>query len=242
MFKLFTSKEAKVEIKGVVFEGMNLEQARVALLGLMAQEHINHHQMGQLYNYVVDNKLPEKAGYEDAKAWFREHLVDLSQTTLTVYGAVAKSFSESVAQRFGVTCLSLLLTYKEAADLEVNHEEPGGTLIEVPQANGQVVNKAFSQCSVDELRRAIQRKRKPSSSKPLPPEVVARADQYREAVTGRFPKGVLVKVAVRNEKGRAVLDFKGIPVELVDTLIEALSAKVPLVSEAPSVEKVLPLA
>ncbi|HEX8703211.1 MAG TPA: hypothetical protein VF815_30525 [Myxococcaceae bacterium] len=143
MFKLFTSKEEKAETRGVVFQGMNLKQARVVFLGLMAQEHINHHQMGPLYNHVVDNKLPEKAGYEDARAWFREHLVDLSQTTLTVYGAVAKAFSEPVAQRFGVTCLSLLLTYKEAADLEVNHEEPGGTLIEVPQASGQVVNKAF---------------------------------------------------------------------------------------------------
>ncbi len=39
------------------------------------------------------------------------------------YGAVAEAFSEEVSRRFGVTCLSLLLTYKEAADLEVNPEE-----------------------------------------------------------------------------------------------------------------------
>jgi hypothetical protein len=45
---------------------------------------------------------------------------------------VAEAFSEEVARRFGVTCLYLLLTYAEAADLEVNHEEPGPTLIEVP--------------------------------------------------------------------------------------------------------------
>ncbi|MBN1207410.1 MAG: hypothetical protein JXB05_21210 [Myxococcaceae bacterium] len=53
------------------------------------------------------------------------------------------------------------------------------------------------------------------------------AEQYREAVTGRFPKGVPVKVSVRNHKGKAVLDFKGIPVEQVSQLIEALTGKLP---------------
>jgi len=238
MFKLFKSEA----VKPVVQDGMTLEQVKAEMLRLMAEENVNHHQMGQLYNYVVLRKLAENAGYDDARAWFREHLVDLSQTTLTVYGAVAASFSEGVARRFGVTCLSLLLTYKEAADVAVNHEEPGGTLIEIPVESGQVVSKAFSQCSVDEMRRAIQRKRKPSSSKPVPPEAVTRADHYREALMSRFPRGVLVKVAVRNEKGRAVLDFKGIPVEQVEKLVEALTGQQPPVLEAPRVEKVLPLA
>jgi hypothetical protein len=52
--------------------------------------------------------------------------------------------------------------------------------------------------------------------------VVALAEQYREAVTSRFTKGVSVKVLVRNQKGKAVLDFKGIPVEQVIQLVEAL--------------------
>jgi hypothetical protein len=148
--------------------------------------------MEQLYNYVVAKKLAEKADYKDAKAWFSEHLVDLSQSALTMYGAVADGFSEQVARRFGVTCLYLLLPYGEAADLEVNHEEPGPTLIEVPNELGHVATKPFSQCGVEELRRALQRKRKPASSKPLPPEAVLLADQYREAVTSRFPKGTRV--------------------------------------------------
>jgi hypothetical protein len=71
-----------------------------------------------------------KAGYKNAKAWFSQHLVDLSQPALKMYGAVAEAFSEEVARRFGVTCLSLLLTYEEAADMEANHEELGPTLIE----------------------------------------------------------------------------------------------------------------
>ena len=88
------------------------------------------------------------------------------------------------------------------------------------------------------MRRALQRKRKPASTKPLPPEAEARAEQYSEAVAQRFPKGkgTRVKVAVRNEKGKAVLDFKGIPVEQVLQLAEALTAELPPVSEAPGLE------
>jgi hypothetical protein len=170
------------------------------------------------------------------------HLVDLSQKALTLYGAVADAFSEQVARRFGVTCLYLLLTYQEAADVEVNPEEPGGTLIEVPNDLGQVASKPFSQCSVEEMRKALQRKRKPASSKPLPPEAVVLADQYQEAVTSRFSAGVRVKVQVRNQKGKAVLDFEGILVEQVGKLIEALTAELPPVREVRQVEKVVPLA
>jgi ribosomal protein L16/L10AE len=140
-----------------------------------------------------------------------------------------------VARRFGVTCLSLLLSYKEAADLEVNPEEPGPTPIEVPDENGQVSVQPFSACSVEQMRRALQRKRKPASSKPLPAEARVLAEQYTEAVALRFPKGkgALVKVAVRNQKGKAVLDFKGIPLEQVRQLAEALTGELPSVDELP---------
>jgi hypothetical protein len=75
---------------------------------------------------------------------------------------VASAFSEELCSRFGVTCLGLLLTYEDAADLEVNHEEPGGTVIEVPGETGEVTSQPFSACSVEQLRKAIQRKRKPT--------------------------------------------------------------------------------
>ena len=113
-------------------EGTPLEQLRAELLELMGQETINHHRMGEIYNHIVAKKLAEKAGFTDARAYFSQHLADLSQSSLTMYGAVAAEFSEPVARRFGVTCLSLLLGYKEAADVEVNRDEPGSTVIEVP--------------------------------------------------------------------------------------------------------------
>jgi hypothetical protein len=105
-----------------------------------------------------------------------------------------------------------------------------------------VAAKPFSQCSVEEMRRALQRKRKSASSKPLPPQAVQLADQYREAVTGRFPKGVLVKVQVRNQKGKAVLDFKGIPLEQVAKRVEALTGELPPVPQVRLLEKVTPQA
>jgi hypothetical protein len=239
MFKLLRSKEATTTITtttSAVIEGMTLEQVRTSMLQLMMEENSHQHRMGLLYNYVVDKRLAEKAGYKDAKDFFRQRLADLSQATLSTYGAVAEAFSEPVTRRYGVNCLYLLLTYKEVADIEVNHADPDGTLIEVPDDKGQVVTKPFGECSVEQMRRALQRKRKPASTKPLPPEVEQRADQYREAVTGRFPKGVRVKVQVRNEKGKAVLDFKGIPLEQVGQLAAALTGELPPVREVRLVE------
>ena len=208
MFKLFQTKEVTTT---AVTDGMTLEQVPPAMRELMKEENSNQYQMGLLYNHVVDKQLAEKAGYKDAKDFFSQRLADLSKAALATYGAVAHDFSAPVARRFGVTCLYLLLVYKEAADIEVNHEEPGGALIEVPDDKGQVTAKPFGECSVEQMRRALQRKRRPASSKPLPPEVETLADQYREAVTGRLPRGTRVKVLLRNEKGKAVLDFKGIP-------------------------------
>lgn len=220
--------------KGAVQEGMTLEQVRVAMLDLMKEENVNHHRMGQLYNYVVGSKLAEGAGYKDSRDYFSKHLADLSWATLTTYGAVAREFSEPISRRFGVTCLYLLLIYKEAADMEVNHEEPGGTVIEVPGENGAVTPKPFGECSVAEMRMAIRRKRKPTSSKPLPAAELAFADQVREAVAGRFTPGDAVRVQVRNHKGKAVLDFKGIPLSQLGKLGEVLSAPPSLVRPAPA--------
>jgi hypothetical protein len=200
---------------------------RTEVLRLMGQESLDHHRMGQLYNYTVENKLAEKAGYKDARDFFSQRLADLSQTSLTLYGAVAAEFSAPVARRFGVTCLYLLLTYAEAADVVVNPEEPGPTLIEVPDDTGQVRSMRFGECSVDQMRRALKRKRKPASSKPLPADVLALADQYRAAVTSRFHQGGRIQVQVRNQKGKVVFDFKGIPVEQVSQLGAVLTGEPP---------------
>jgi len=217
-------KEVKAT-KSTLPEGMTLPQVRAAMLQLMAEENTNHYRMGQLYNYVVDNKLAENAGHKNALEYFNKELADLPSSSLRMYAVVAESFSESVSARFGVTCLSLLLSYKEAAGVQVNHEEPGGTLIEVPGKTGAVTAKPFSACTVNDMRMALQARRKPTSSKPLPDADLTLANQYREAVTGRFPKEARVRVQLRNDKGTPVLDFKGIPLADVAKLAAALVAE-----------------
>jgi hypothetical protein len=226
----------------VIPEGATLEQVLGEMIALQGAESVNHHRMGQLYNHVVEKKLAEQAGYKDAATYFQQKLADQSTSSLRRYGAVAKNFSESVAVRFGVTCLYLLLSYKEAAGLKLNHEEPGGTVIEVPGKDGAVTQKPFSTCSVDEMRKALQLKRKPTSSKPVPAEDVALADQYREALKGQFPQGSNVQVLVRNEKGSSVLDIKSIPLAEVGTMILALMDHLPPGSELRRGEKAPPSA
>jgi hypothetical protein len=201
---------------------MTLEQVRVAFLELLAQEDTNHHAMGQLYNDVVDRQLAENAGYSTALDFFSKHVKDLSRATLVSYGAVARNFTATVCTQFGVSRLSLLLTYKEAAGIQLNADELGGTLIEVPDDDGALVSKPFSQCSVKDLRKALQRKRRPTSSKPLPQEDLSLVEHYRKAVTGRFPTETPVRVSVRNLGGEAVISFKDIPLAQVDALTEAL--------------------
>ncbi|KFE58445.1 hypothetical protein [Hyalangium minutum] len=62
---------------------------------------------------------------------------------------------------------------------------------------------------------------------------MALAEQYSEAVAQRFPKGkgTLVKLALRNQKGKAVVDIQGIPLEQMLLLAEALTAQLPGVSD-----------
>ncbi len=144
---------------------------------------------------------------------------------------MARNFTEQVATQFGVTRLTLLLTYKEAAGLELNHNEPGPMLIEVPGDNNTVVSKPFSDCSVQDLRKALQRKRRPTSSTPLPATDLALVDQYRKAVTSHFPAHSPVRVSVRNLSGKAIISFD-VPLEHVDTLTEALINGLPSVSNA----------
>jgi hypothetical protein len=223
-------------------DDMTLDQVLATMLQLLAEENTNHHRMGQLYNYVVDHNLAEKAGYKDARDYFSKHLCDVSQATLTTYSSVASAFPEELCGQFGVTRLYLLLIYKEAADVEVNHDEPGGTVIEVPGENGAVTPTLFSACSVDEMRKAIQRRRKPASSKPLPQPALSLVDQVRETVMGRFTKGDPVRVQLRNYKGKAVVDFKGIPLEKLTKLAEALLAPPPSALEVRRGDKVPPMA
>ena len=225
MFKLLQqSFKGGPPVQWTVPDDMTLEQARVQMVSLLSAENVNHHRLGVLYSYVVDKKLAELAGHKDAWEWAQKNLGDVSRATLTMYGAVARKFSEEVAGRFTLTSLYLLLTYKELAAVKVDHDAPGDTPIDVPDAKGVVTSKAFSECSVEEMRRALQAKRKPASSKPLPPEAAKRAEQISKVVMSCFAKDDPVRVQLRNHQGAPVVDVKGIPLEKWDQMVATLKA------------------
>ena len=87
--------------------------------------------------------------------------------------------------------------------------------------------KAFSECTVNEMRKALQAKRKPTSSKPLPESDVELANQYREVVTKRFPQGSRVRLQLRNDKGTPVVDINNVPLADMGKLGAALSVEPP---------------
>lgn len=207
-------------------ESMTLQEVHDEFCQLLVTENSNHHRMGMLYNHVVKLKLAEKAQYKNALDYFAKNIKVVSRSTLLLYSSVARAFTEPVTAEFGVTRLNLLLTYKQVADIQINNSEPGSTFVEVPNEDGVVALKPFRDCSVEELRQAIQRKRKPSSSKPLSPEVLTQVEGYRNAVVSRFPGEAPVRVEARHHTAGVLISFKDIPLSQLDGLAEILMDRV----------------
>jgi hypothetical protein len=204
------------------YQGLTEPQILATMRQLLAEETLNHYRMGQLYNYTLDSKVLDGKKYENAADYFIEKFPEVSRTALLLYGAVARAFTEASCARFGTTRLNLLLTYKAATKIELNYSEPGGTFIGVPDKKGVVKHKLFSDCSVRDLRRALEHLRNSEPSESFPADQVALVDRYRAAVTSRFPQGTPIRVQLRDHQGEVVVDFKGIPVAKVDLLTEAL--------------------
>lgn len=217
------------------YQGLTREQVLDMMRELLAQEARNHFHVGLLYNYVVESDLLKGTGYKTALDFFCKNIQEVSRSALATYGAVARDFNQEVCARFGMTRLQLLLTYKKAAQIELNHDEPSGTFIMVPGENDELTPTLFANCSVEDLRKALAHLRSPSSEKPIPPEERGLYDQYREGVTGRFSKGSSVRVLMRNQEGKGLITFKDIPVFEVDKLVEALLDLLHPVRQTPQV-------
>lgn len=202
---------------------MSLKQVRTTMLQLQAQRGThNGYRMGQLYNHVVDTKLAQKSKYRGALDYFHQHLQAVPRSTLLLYGAVARHFSEEVCTRFGVTCLGLLLTYEEAAGSQSNHDAPGGTLIQVPGDNGGVTHKPFSECSVSDMRRALQRLRRASSGRPISTANRAHAERHEPSFKAGPPRGSGAQVQASDQQAEVVIHFKNMPPVQMRKLAEAL--------------------
>src|SRR5438067_382482 len=80
---------------------LTLEGEKQAILDLKDRGEDEHWQIGRHYNNIVDGKLAEKAGFGHAREFFARELKEIPQSTLSLYGAVAHSFSEAQARKYG---------------------------------------------------------------------------------------------------------------------------------------------
>jgi hypothetical protein len=201
---------------------ITLDQAREALLELAAQQHTNHFRIGQIYNYVVREKLAEKHAKKSAQEYFSEHVKTLSQAVLSTCGAVAQAFTEAACTRHGVYNLHALLAYAKACNFKPSADEPGPTPIPVPQESGTVVEKPFSECSVEELKLALKHKRAQAPAQP-PPEDMVRIQALRDSIARLFSEeSSRTRLNSRVYLGTTYVTVQDVPVKELERLAEAL--------------------
>ncbi|WP_164015863.1 hypothetical protein [Pyxidicoccus trucidator] len=199
---------------------LTLEQVHKRILKLVEQRQRNGHQIGRLYNYVVDSELAQKGGFKDAQDFFKQRVKVISSAMLSLNGAVARSFTEEVAVKYGMRNLYTLLAYSKLEGVTVAESEPGALPITVPQKDGTVLSKPFADCSVEELQSAMKHKRSPP--KPLPEQDAARVQHYRENLQRHFTDRLSIRVDARNHLGELLITLRDIPEKEMKRLAVAL--------------------
>jgi hypothetical protein len=207
-------------IRQAIGSDMTLDQATTTMVGLLKQGNTAVYQVGTVYNYVVDRKLAELAGYKNAQVYFGKHVKAVSQSTLTVYGAVARSFTEAACTQYGVYGLRALMRYAEATST-VLPTDPGPMAIDVPQDDGKVLIKTFAECSVDEVERATRAKKSPPAARvPVPDQ--ARLLFFEDSLFRNFDGVAQVRLTVRSVGGKTLVSLQDVPMSEMARLMTAL--------------------
>ena len=198
-----------------------LDQIKDTINGLVQQGNTGAHQIGVLYNHVVEKRLAITAGYKDTREYFSQHVKALSQATLSLYGRVANAFPEEVCTRYGPYKLRALLVYTEAVSATVGTGDPGESPIDVPGDDGTLVRKPFMDCSVDEIDRATKAKK-------APPKVrVPVADQARllfiaDSLERNFSGVAPVRMSSRNHEGQTLISVQDVPMAQLGRLMQVI--------------------
>ncbi|MDY7231747.1 hypothetical protein [Hyalangium rubrum] len=209
---------------------ITLTEVETRVLQLVEQGNADAYQIGWLYNYVVDRELTKNTHFKDAKEFFQQKVKVLSQSALTTYGAVARAFSAAACVKYGVYHLYTLLTYEKLANLVADGNEPGPTAILVPQEDGTVAQKAFADCTMEELKAAVKHKRTPPT--PLPENATARVELYRNSLEHHFGKENRVRVRARVDRDQLLISLQDIPEAQMSKVVEALMDSLNPSSEA----------
>lgn len=198
-----------------------LEQVRDRMIAYLREGNAGHYNIGRLYNHAVTTLLAGKTGAKNAQEYFSQNIQELSQATLSRYGAVAREFSEEACRQYGVVKLTTLLTYANAAKLQLQPAELGSTPIDVPEKEGAVARKSFAECSLEELRKAVKNKKAPSEAS-VPNSDNAHVELLRKCITNHFPKGARVQLKTSVEKGKTLLTIQGVPLNELERLVSML--------------------
>ena len=89
------------------YEGLNSEQVLDKARQLAVEEARNQVLLGLLYNYLVDSKLLKGTQYKSAVDFICGNVQQLSKSSLLVYSAVARKFTQEVCSRYGVYILKV---------------------------------------------------------------------------------------------------------------------------------------
>jgi hypothetical protein len=93
-----------------------------------------------------------------------------------MFGAVAREFTREVCEKYNMASLGALLDYQRLrygylpryGYLQLDSREPGNTPIDIPRRGGLMLTKPFADCTMDDLRQAVQARWAPRRSPESP--------------------------------------------------------------------------
>jgi hypothetical protein len=135
---------------------LTFEAAVEQIHALLRDEGAAQWKIGQLYNYIIDNKLAEQNGYRYAREFFAHEFNEVGRSSLVNYGAVAGAFTEVAAQTYGIAKLVKLLTYLKLMKQGLIEGDPGEFVVNILQLDGSTVSKRFADCTREDLAAAIR--------------------------------------------------------------------------------------
>jgi hypothetical protein len=209
---------------------LTLDELGERVEGLAAQGNADTYQIGVYYNHMVERDLAKTGGFKNAADFFQKRVKGLSQSMLTMFGAVARAFVATACVKYGMSKLYALLSYEKLAGITADGNEPGSTPIQVPMEDGTVESKPFAECTVEELKLAVKHKRTPPT--PLPTSATARVELYRSVLDKHFGKESHILVSARVERGKVLISLKDIPDEQMSQLAEVLMDRLTSANEA----------
>jgi hypothetical protein len=145
---------------------MTLDELRDAIIQCLLQGSAGHYRIGKLYNHIVLCRRAVDAGYPTTREYFRRHVRVLSHASLTMFGGVARKFNQAVCEKYGMANLGILLEYERLRYGSVLYvsREPGDIPVDIPRRGGLTLTKPFADCTLEDLRQAVQARRAPRRS------------------------------------------------------------------------------